>query len=441
MVKILTKCVFCTNILLGICDYNLGRNHMRNCKGLIQAFVCLGLTTLLYMGNVPSERSLMVYGIQMTSESTVEMSGEVLTMAAPVVPPEPTPMPTPEPTPVPTPEPTPVPTPEPTPTPTPEPTPEPVSFAIADVANYVNVRSLPSTDGEKVGKLYGGAVAEVEAQAGEAQDWFKITSGSVEGYVKAKYFIHGEEALEVMDSYVVSYAQVQVKKLNVREKASSSAKKVGYLENEETVKVLEDCGEWLKVQYTGDTEGYVFAEYVMVTESYSYAVSPSEEKEQKAIYKERESRKPKTQAKTEDKAEEIVQVVPPVTTYTSNEELRKQIIDYALQFVGNKYVNGGNSLTNGTDCSGFTSLIFKEFGYSISRTPSGQYKNAGRSIDMSQIQPGDIICYSSNGGKSCTHVAFYMGDGKIVHAANKRKGIITSGIDFEPIIGVKNVID
>ena len=359
----------------------------------------------------------MVYGVQLASESNAEMVVEVLPTETPATTPQPTPVPTPEPTP----QPTLMPTPQPTPTPTPEPTPEPVSFAIADVANYVNVRSLPSTDGEKVGKLYGGAVAEVEAQAGEAQDWFKITSGSVEGYVKAEYFIYGEEALEVMDSYVVSYAQVQVKKLNVREKTSSSSKKIGYLESEETVKVLEDCGEWLKVQYTAESEGYVFAEYVMVTESYSYAVSPSEEKEQKALYKERESRKPKTKAKAEDKAEELVQVIPPVTTYTSNEELRKQIIEYALQFVGNKYVNGGNSLTNGTDCSGFTSLIFKEFGYSISRTPSGQYKNAGRSIDISQIQPGDIICYSSNGGKSCTHVAFYMGDGKIVHAANKRK--------------------
>ena len=73
--------------------------------------------------------------------------------------------------------------------------------------------------------------------------------------------------------------------------------------------------------------------------------------------------------------------------------------------------------------------------------PKGQYSGAGRSIDYSEIQPGDIICYSSNGGKSCTHVALYIGDGQIVHAANSRKGVIVGEADYSPIIGVKNVID
>ncbi len=415
---------------------------MKDLKGLIQALFCVGMTILLYIGNIPEEKTVMVYGMQLVTESMAE-SGGIETTASPTAVPTPAVTATPEPTPALAPEVTASPEPVITasPIPTEEPESEYVDFAIADVRNYVNVRSLPSTDGEVVGKLYGGAVAEVEAMAGELQDWFKIISGDVEGYVKAEYFIYGQEALDMMDSCVVKYAQVQVEKLNVREKASTSAKKAGYLENGETVKILEDCGEWLKVQYTEETEGYLSAQYVMVTESYSYAISLAQEKEQKAIYKEREARKPKVQSKTEDKTEEVLQVVPPTVTYSSNEELRKEIINYALQFVGNKYVNGGNSLTSGTDCSGFTSLILKEFGYSISRTPSGQYKNAGRSIDISQIQPGDIVCYSSNGGKSCTHVAFYIGDGQIVHSANKRKGVIISSIEFEPIIGVRNVID
>ena len=116
-------------------------------------------------------------------------------------------------------------------------------------------------------------------------------------------------------------------------------------------------------------------------------------------------------------------------------------MDYALQYVGSKYVHGGSSLATGTDCSGFTCFIYAEFGYSISRTPEGQLSSAGRSIDYSQSQPGDIICYSSNGGASCTHVAFYIGDGQIVHAANSRKGVIIGRADYSPIIGIKNVID
>ena len=420
---------------------------MKNYRGIVQTILCVGLTIILYIGNIPSEQPVQVYGMKMATEDMVDSVEETVSTSTPdpTLTPEPTPEPTPTPEIPPSPTPDGVVTPEPIITSTPVPEEEPeyeyVDFAIADVRNYVNVRSLPSTEGEVVGKLYGGAVAQIEEIAGEEGDWFKIISGEVEGYVKGEYFIHGQEAAEVMDSYVVKYAHVQVKKLNVRVGQSTSAKKVGYLENEETVKVLEDCGEWLKVQYTNETEGYLSAQYVMITESYSYAVSPEEEKAQKALDKVREARKPAEKVVKEETTEEIIQVVPPAVTYTSNEELRKEIINYALQFVGNKYVNGGNSLTNGTDCSGFTSLILKEFGYSVSRTPSGQYKNAGRSIDISQIQPGDIVCYSSNGGKSCTHVAFYMGDGQIVHAANKRKGITTSGIEFEPIIGVKNVID
>ena len=93
----------------------------------------------------------------------------------------------------------------------------------------------------------------------------------------------------------------------------------------------------------------------------------------------------------------------------------------------------------GTDCSGFTSLIYAEFGYSVSRTPEGQLANDGRSVDYSEIQPGDIICYGS-GGK-CTHVALYIGDGQIIHSANSRKGVVIYQADYDTIMGVKNIID
>ena len=316
-----------------------------------------------------------------------------------------------------------------------------VDFAIADVNHYVNVRSIPSTEGEIVGKIYDGAVAQIVGSAGEEEAWFQVVSGNVEGYVKGEYFIHGEEAAAVMDSYVVSNGVIQVEKLNVRSEQSRGAGKIGYLENGERARILENLGEWLKIQYSEDTEGYIAAEYVTIEETYSYALTLEEENARKEVNRKREERKPVEKQTQVMETEEILQVVAPSVTFTSNEELRTEIINYALQFVGNKYVSGGKSLTTGTDCSGFTCFIFAEFGYSISRTPSGQYSGAGRSIDLSEIQPGDIICYSSNGGKSCTHVAFYMGDGKIVHSANSRKGVITSDIDFEPIIGVRNVID
>ena len=311
-----------------------------------------------------------------------------------------------------------------------------VNLAIADVSKYVNVRSIPSTDGEILGKIYDGAVAQILAVAGENNDWFQIVSGSVEGYIKSEYFIYGDAALAVLDDYVTRYAKVQVARLNVRKEPSVDAKRIGYIDDGEQVKILEDCGEWLKVQYTEEKEGYIAAEYVSVAEEFVYAKSIEEERAEKEAQRLLEER----QAVSEQNAPETTTIVFPETTYTSNEELRKAIVEYAMQFLGGKYVHGGRSLESGTDCSGFTCYVYAAFGYSISRTPSGQNSSAGRGISYEEIQPGDIICYSSN-GKTCTHVGMYIGDGQIIHAANSRKGVIISGADFDTIIGIRNVID
>lgn len=314
-------------------------------------------------------------------------------------------------------------------------------FAFANVDNYVNVRNQPSTEGEIVGKIYDGAVAEILSLAGENEEWYQIVSGNVEGYIKAEFFLRGEEAVSVMDKYITRYAKVIVDKLNVRKEPSVESKRVGYLSFEERVKVIEVEEEWIRVRYAQDKEGYVAAEYVIVSEEFNYAKTLEEEAKELAEKAEREQREMEMQAAQEENIAEEIVVVPPAVTYTSNEVLRQEIVNYALQFVGNRYVSGGRSLAGGTDCSGFICFVYADFGYSISRTPSGQMSGSGRSIGYEQIQPGDIICYSSNGGKSCTHVGMYIGNGQIVHSANPRKGVITSSADFEPIIGVKNVID
>ena len=312
------------------------------------------------------------------------------------------------------------------------------NLAIADVTNYVNVRKEPNTESEIVGKIYDGAVAQIVSVAGEQDDWFQVISGNVEGYIKAEFFIYGDEAAAVIDEYVTRYAVVQADRLNVREKPSTEEKRIGYIDHGEKVKMLENLGEWLKIAYTTGKEGYVAAEYVTIQEEFLYAKTLEEERAEIAAKKALEER---MKAQESEAPENLTQAVFPETSYTSNEELRRAIVDYALQYVGSNYVHGGTSLATGTDCSGFTCFVYADFGYSISRTPSGQYSGAGRSIDYSEIQPGDIICYSSNGGKSCTHVGLYIGDGQIVHAANSRKGVITSAADYSPIIGIRNVID
>ena len=310
-------------------------------------------------------------------------------------------------------------------------------LAIAQVSNYVNVRSLPNTDSDIVGKIYNGAVAQVLSVTGEDHDWFQIVSGNVEGYIKAEFFLYGDAAAEVIDQYVTRYANVIADRLNVREQPSTESKRIGYIDNGERVQLLENQGEWLRVQYTDGKEGYVSSQYVTISEEFVYGKTLEEEakeQEERKILEEREN-------VTEQEVAENVTIVvtEPVGTYSSNAELRSSIVNYAMQFLGNRYVHGGSSLVTGTDCSGFTSLIYKEFGYSLSRTPSGQLSSNGRSIDYSQIQPGDIICYGK-GGK-CTHVALYMGNGQIIHSANSRKGVVIYQADYDTIIGIKNVID
>ena len=310
-------------------------------------------------------------------------------------------------------------------------------LAIAQVSNYVNVRSLPNTDSDIVGKIYNGAVAQVLSVTGEDHDWFQIVSGNVEGYIKAEFFLYGDAAAEVIDQYVTRYANVIADRLNVREQPSTESKRIGYIDNGERVQLLENQGEWQRVQYTDGKEGYVSSQYVTISEEFVYGKTLEEEakeQEERKILEEREN-------VTEQEVAENVTIVvtEPVGTYSSNAELRSSIVNYAMQFLGNRYVHGGSSLVTGTDCSGFTSLIYKEFGYSLSRTPSGQLSSNGRSIDYSQIQPGDIICYGK-GGK-CTHVALYMGNGQIIHSANSRKGVVIYQADYDTIIGIKNVID
>ncbi len=319
-----------------------------------------------------------------------------------------------------------------------EPESEYANLAIADVSDYVNVRAEASTDSAVVGKIYDGAVAQILAVAGEEQDWFQITSGNVEGYIKAEFFISGDAAAAIVDEYVTKYAVVQADRLNVRMEPSTEATRIGYIDNGEKVKLLEDLGEWLRVQYTDTKEGFVAAEYVTISEEFAYAKTIEEEKAELAAQQALEAR---NQAEENITPEILENIQFPATSYASSEELRKAIIDYAMQYLGNQYVHGGSSLASGTDCSGFTCFIYADFGYSISRTPGGQYSSAGRSISAEEIQPGDIICYSSNGGESCTHVGLYIGDGQIIHAANSRKGVITSEADYSTIIGIRNVID
>lgn len=120
----------------------------------------------------------------------------------------------------------------------------------------------------------------------------------------------------------------------------------------------------------------------------------------------------------------------------SEEELRQQIVDFALQFEGNPYVYGGTSLTNGADCSGFVMSVFAQFGYSLPRVAADQYNQSAKK-SVEDLEPGDLIFY----GSGISHVALYIGNGQIIHASTSASGIKISNYDYEATVGVGTYIE
>lgn len=313
-------------------------------------------------------------------------------------------------------------------------------FAIANVTNYVNVRTEPNTDSAVVGKMYDDSVAQILSVVGEGEEeWFQVISGNVEGYIKSEYFIYGEEAAAIIDEYVTRYVVVKADRLNVRAEPDISAARIGYKNFGEKAKLIERGEEWSKILYATEKEGYVFNEYITIEEHFTYAKSMEEE--QKELEAQRLLQQRALEEEGVSPENTTVRVTPPPTDYANVSELRTAIVNYAMQYLGNRYISGGQSLEKGTDCSGFTCYTYAVFGYSLSRTPQGQWGSNGRNITVEEAKPGDIVCYASNGSR-CSHVALYIGDGKIIHSANSRKGVIISDIYYDnTFIGIKNVID
>ncbi len=127
-----------------------------------------------------------------------------------------------------------------------------------------------------------------------------------------------------------------------------------------------------------------------------------------------------------------------VVDYTGMSVEQKEIVSYAVQYIGNRYRYGGSSLTKGTDCSGFTMSVYKKFGYNLKHNAYAQLKST-KSVKMKNICPGDLIFYGSS-KRSCSHVAMYIGNNKVVHASTETTGIIISDYNYRKYVGVGRVL-
>lgn len=300
-------------------------------------------------------------------------------------------------------------------------------LVIAQVNDYVNVRSLPSEEGEIVGKLYNNSVGTFVS---EKDGWYQITSGSVTGYVKAEYCVTGTEAIELAKEVGTRIATVTTTTLKVRSEASLEATVLGLVPLEEELVVTEEVNGWVKVNIE-EGDGFVSSEYVSLRTEFVQAESKAEEEAR--LKKEEEARKAAQAAarkSTQSTSSSNANYTAPVVTGDS--EQGKAVAEFALQFVGNPYVYGGTSLTNGADCSGFVLSVYKEFGVSLPHSSASDRSQGYAVASLDEAQPGDLICYSG-------HVALYIGGGQIVHASTSKTGIIVSKADYRKILAIRRI--
>lgn len=303
-------------------------------------------------------------------------------------------------------------------------------IAIAQVDNYVNVRSTPGEDGEVLGKLYNNSAATVDAVEG---DWYKITSGNVTGYVKQEFVVVGNE--ELAKSVGRRLATVNTETLKVRTDASMDASVLGLVPGGDDLTVLEELDGWVKVTME-EGEGYVSTDYVTLSTDYVTAESKAEEEarlaKEEAERKAAEEAARKASQKAAQKSSGSKSSGGSSSYSAPSGSGGAAVANYACQFVGNPYVYGGTSLTNGADCSGFVMSVYAQFGISLPHSSSGM-RSVGYEVSQSEMQPGDIICYSG-------HVAIYVGNDTIVHASTPSTGIkYTSPAAYKSIITVRRI--
>lgn len=380
---------------------------------------------------------------------------------------------------------------------TPEPTPQVAkqfqTTALSIASDYVNIRKTPSTEGKILGKLYEGSSAKILK---EKDGWTQIESGSVTGYIKSEFLATGAKAEKLASKYGTYYAKVKpgTITLNVRKKPNTTCTILTQIPEDESYEVVSIGKNWVKISIDGD-KGWVAKEFVNLHAKFKKAISIEEERAEERRKAEaaaaeqerlnalaaeqarqaqqsqsssgssqssssgssssgsgssrsssrsnsssssrRSSSSSRKSSSSSRKSSSSSQSSSSGGSVTASGGSGSAIASYAQKFVGNKYVYGGSSLTNGTDCSGFTMSVYLQFGYSLPHSAAAQ-ANCGKKVSLSSLQPGDLVFYKNGGGIG--HVAMYIGGGQVVHASNPTNGIMISSVRYRTPVCARRIV-
>lgn len=313
--------------------------------------------------------------------------------------------------------------------------------ALVVIADTVNIRAAADVDSERVGSIGARGLMTVVEQGDE---WSHITSGNCEGYIKNEFIAFGDDAAAYAEANLDKVAVVEASALKLRAGEGEDTECLTLLAQGEKYHILSQGDEWTQVLVDETLSGYVKNEYVSVAYDTVTATTVAEEEAANQSAQEDAAQEndtdeqaetteaPESEESQSNEADTTTEAEEPATEAPTSEApasaLGVDVANYALQFVGNPYVYGGTSLTNGADCSGFVMKIYEHFGYSLPRTADVQ-GTVGTEINLSSVAPGDLIFYDHGSG-SIQHVAICIGNGQIVHASNSRTGIIVSNMYY-----------